>query len=178
MSDKKACRSCKEPISEGAKWCPHCHRPQSPLRAILHPQALAVVIIALLGYWYLTFSAMQNTMSQMDQEAIYEGGDELEILESSFSIGPSKSGCEPCVYTIGKVKNNTSTAWGNIHFQASYRDAEGKVIDVTNDEDSDFILGPNSEGRFKMSGRASADRASYKTHTLKITKASPDKEWY
>jgi hypothetical protein len=178
MNNNKQCRNCKETIAEEAKWCPHCHRPQSIIRAILPPQAIAVVIIAIGGYWYLTYAAMEDTFSQIRPEIIYGGGDQLEIAESSFDISPSKSGCESCIYIIGSVKNNTETAWSNIHFEVTYMDENGKTIDVINDDDSDFVVGPNTAGEFKISGKASADLSKYKTHEIKITKASPDTGWY
>ncbi len=181
MADQKACRSCKELISKEAKWCPHCHRPQSIIRAIVPPQALFVVALALGGYWYLTFSAMEETMSSMggiNGKAIYDATTKLAITDSSFSFSPSKSGCNACIYTIGTVKNNTTTAWGKLHFQVTYLDADGKVIDVINDDDSDFVVGPNSEGKFKISGKASADASKYKSHQIKISKATPDTSWF
>ena len=178
MNNQRECRSCKELISKDAKWCPHCHRPQSIIRSIVPPQALFIIIVTLGGYWYLTNSAMENTMSNMANKAIYQGGKQLEITDSSYHFSPTKTGCDSCLYTIGTVKNNTTTAWRSIHFQVTYKDADGKVVDVINDDDTDLVVGPNSEGKFRISGKASADQDSYKTHEIKITKANPDMGWY
>jgi hypothetical protein len=165
-------------IREDAKWCPHCHRPQSILRALFPPQAIIIVLLALGGYWYLSYAAMQDTMTSMGGDVVYEGGDQLVISNSSFKFSPTKSGCESCVYIIGTVKNNTTTAWTNIHFEVTYMDAGGEVVDVINDDDSDFVLGPSMEGKFKISGKASGDTSSYKKHNIRITRASPDRGWY
>ncbi len=126
MDNQKECRSCKELIAKAAKWCPHCHRPQSILRAIIPPQALFIVVVALVGYWYLSYAAMESTMDKMSSKAIYSGDEQLEIVDSSYNFSPSKSGCNSCVYTIGTVKNKTTSAWKNIHFQVTYLDVNGK----------------------------------------------------
>lgn len=176
MSTEMECRSCKEKIVNGAKWCPHCQRPQSIVRAFISPQALIITLILVGGYWYLTFATMEKALGQAGGTSIYETHEQLEIVESSFSL--SKQGCEACVYVIGIIKNATNSPWSNIHFQAAFMDSRGKTIDVINDEDSDFVLGPNSEGKFKISGKAVSDFASYESHTVKITKANPDSQWY
>jgi len=140
--------------------------------------AIVVVLVALLGYGYLTERSMENTFEAMGGKAIYSGNGQLEITESNMQVGKTGKGCDACVTVIGKVKNHSKTPWANIHFQAELMDANGKVIDVINDKDSDFVVGPESEGSFKISGRASAASASYHSHRVKITKAGPDQKWY
>lgn len=176
MSNEVECRSCKERIAEGAKWCPHCQRPQSLFRALISPQALIVVAVVVGGYWYVSMATMETAMDSMGGQAIYQGSEQLEIIESSFSV--TKSKCESCVYIIGEVENKTERPWSNVHFQVALMDENGEVIDVVNDEDSDFVLGPNSSGMFKVSGSATHSADRYHSHTIKITKASPDNSWY
>lgn len=176
MNNQTECRSCKEPLIQGAKWCPHCQRPQSVIRAIMSPQALILTLLIVGGYWYVTTVSMATAMEGVGGKAIYDTHEKLEIAESSFSLSEQK--CDTCIYVIGLVKNTTNTPWSNIHFQVSFMDGDGKVVDVINDEDNDFVLGPNSEGRFKISGKASVDIDKYKSHEVTITKANPDSTWY
>ena len=51
-------------------------------------------------------------------------------------------------------------------------------VDVLNDEGSDLVVGPGTERKFKVSGKASADVAEYQSNKVEITKASPDNSWY
>ena len=169
------CRSCKESILEKASWCPKCHRPQSIFRAIIPPQALAVILIALGGYWFITVQAMEASMAQFNNDAIYDGGDQLTISDTSIKV--TKSGCEICVSTIGTIKNNTDTPWAGLHFQVTYFNAEGEVVDVFNDEDSDLVIGPRLERQFKVKGKASAELSEYDHNSVVIIKASPDSRW-
>jgi len=169
------CRSCKENINDNSSWCPKCQRPQSILRALIPPQAIAVILIALGGYWFVTMQAMEDSMAQFKNESIYEGGDELTLSNIDFKV--TKDGCKTCVSTIGTIRNNTETPWANFHFQVTYYNSENEVIDVLNDEDSDLIIGPNLERKFKVKGKASAELSQYHHNSVVITKASPDSQW-
>ncbi|WP_339899705.1 hypothetical protein [uncultured Gilvimarinus sp.] len=169
------CRSCKETILDKATWCPKCHRPQSILRALIPPQALAVIILALGGYWLVTVQAMEESMAQFSSDPIYEGANQLTVRDTSFNV--TKNGCEACVSTIGTIKNNTETPWARIHFQVTYYNEENEVVDVFNDEDSDLIVGPMSERKFKVKGKASVELDEYHHNSVSIIKASPDSRW-
>ena len=170
------CRCCKETISDGAIWCPKCHRPQSFIRELIPPQAIAVILIALSGYWFVTDRASEKSMAQFNSEPIYEGGNQLVISDTSLTI--TESNCETCITTIGTIKNNTDTAWSNIHFQVTYLNSANEIIDVQNDEDMDLVVGPNSELKFKVKGKAATKLSDYDHNSVVIIKASPDRSWY
>ena len=80
MGNVKECRACKEEINQEASWCPKCHRPQSILRAVFPPQAISLLIIGLVGYWYLTYSAMEESFNKFSNNAIYEVSEVLEVF--------------------------------------------------------------------------------------------------
>ncbi len=175
MDNTKQCRCCKEDIPADASLCKYCRQPQSLFRALLPLQTIVVIAIFLGAYLYIT-ETVSDSVAQFSGQAIYEGGDQLHIRDTSFRI--SKQGCEICIATMGTIANTTETAWTNIHFQVTYSNKSGEVVDVVNDEDIDLVVGPNAERRFKASGRASAEPAHYHSHKVEITKASPDHSWY
>jgi len=134
-----------------------------------------VLLVVLGGYWFITAQAMEESLAQFSNEAIYEGGEELTVSDISFKV--TKDGCETCVSTMGTVKNNTNEPWANIHFQVTYFNSENEVVDVLNDEDSDLIVGPNLERKFKIKSKATAELSEYHHNSVVITKASPDSRW-
>lgn len=176
MEKLKNCRTCKEEINASASWCPKCHRPQSIFRAILPPQALAILFIGFGGYWYLTNQAMEESFNQFTSEAVYETAEFLDVSETSIQI--KKEGCETCITTLGKITNNSDQAYSSIHFEATYYNSEDTVVDVINDEDNDLVVGPNSEGRFRVKAKSAAEADQYIRSVVKITKAKPDTSWY
>jgi len=176
MENNKKCRACKEEIHQDATWCPKCNRPQSVLRAIFPPQALSLLFIGLFGYWYLTYSAMEDSVNQFTANAIYNVSEILEVYETSIKI--KKEGCETCVTTLGKIKNTSTQAYGNIHFEVTYYNSENSVVDVINDKVTDLVVGPNSEGAFRVKAKSAAEESEYSSVQVKITKAKPDAGWY
>jgi hypothetical protein len=51
----------------------------------------------------------------------------------------------------------SNQAYGSIHLHVAYRDTDGKIIDVVNDEDNDLIVGLKSDGRFRDKAKSAAD---------------------
>ncbi|NOQ76787.1 MAG: hypothetical protein GQ475_03135, partial [Methylococcaceae bacterium] len=133
-------------------------------------------MLGLVGYWYLTMSAMEDTFDQFSSNAIYEVSEIFEISETSIQI--KKDSCKTCVTTLGKIKNISTQAYGNIHFQVSYYNSDGIVIDVVNDEDNDLVVGPNTEGAFRVKASSAAEASEYSRAEVKVTKAKPDTGWY
>jgi len=176
MENSKKCRACKEEINKEASWCPKCSRPQSTLRAIFPPQAITLLVIGLVGYWYLTYSAMEDSFDKLSTNAIYEVSEILEVSDTSIQI--KKEGCETCITTLGKIKNSSTQAYGNIHFQVTYYNSNNSPVDVVNDKNSDLVVGPNSEGAFRVKAKSAAEASEYSRVEVKITKAKPDVGWY
>ena len=94
------------------------------------------------------------------------------------SIQIKKEGCETCVTTLGKIKNTSTQAYGNIYFQVTYYNSDNFVIDVVNDNDRELIVGPNSDGAFRVKAKGAAEASEYSRVEVKITKAKPDTSWY
>jgi len=176
MEGATNCRTCKEEIKEGATWCPHCSRPQSVLRAVFPPQAIVLFIIGFVGYWFVTFQAMEDSFDQFSNEPIYEAASVINV--SDINIQFNNSGCETCVTTTGKLENTSDQAYADLHFQVTYFDSENNTIDVVNDSDNDLIIGPKSEGAFRVKAKAATDVSKYIKSEVKITKAKPDSSWY
>lgn len=169
------CRSCKETIADQASWCPRCHRPQARFRAWFSPQALTLVAFALAGYWLITFAALRSSMTELAGGSIYDGGDQLTLGE--LRIRTSEAGCDACVSLTGTLTNRSEVAWSNLHFQVTYYDSAGQVIDVHNDRAADLTLGPGLTRRFRVKGKAGAAPGEYHHSEVVVTKASPDNRW-
>jgi hypothetical protein len=169
------CRNCKETIADLAAWCPRCHRPQSRFRAWFSPQALTVVAFALAGYWALTFAALHSSVTELTGGSIYDGGDQLTLGDLRFRT--SEEGCDACVSLTGTVTNRSEVAWSNLHFQVTYYDAGGEVIDVHHARAANLALGPGLTRRFRVKDQAGAEAGRYHHSEVVVTQASPDNPW-
>jgi hypothetical protein len=176
MEGTKNCRTCKEDIKKGATWCPHCSRPQSILRAIFPPQAIVLFSIGFVGYWLVTYQAMEDSFDQFSNQPVYEAHSVIGI--SDIQIQFNNSGCEACVTTIGRLKNTSEQAYADLHFQVTYFDSENNPIDVVNDSNNDLIIEPMSEGAFRVKAKAASEVSKYARSEVKITKAKLDSSWY
>ena len=119
---------------------------------------------------------MEDSFDQLTSQAVYETTSLLDVSETSIQI--KKEGCETCITTLGKITNKSDQAYGNIHFEVTYYNLEDVVIDVINGQDNDLVVGPNSEGRFRIKAKSASEADQYARSAVKITKAKPDTSWY
>jgi hypothetical protein len=169
-SEIKSCRMCCMSIPAKARKCPYCHHFQTRLSMVAFHPGFAVFFAV------LPVLAVFGFMGYMVQHMFDEGEDfqkhagQIKVVQSELSFGESENG--PTVAVIGKVRNNGDVNWKEALFHVEFRDANGKLIDASQNRNYYGTYVPaHGELGFKVSFRREFPEASYASHTIRVIAA-------
>jgi len=73
------------------------------------------------------------------------------------------------VSCIGTLTNTSDVSWENLHFQVSFYNSSGEMIDTLADHDYSLVLLPHSGAPFRIRGRADKTADQYVRHKVEVT---------
>lgn len=165
--NEKACIACGQPILESAKKCPHCLSWQYRMyRRWFHPATWIALIVIFGGIVLIPMGSVLYDLSHKGSSQ-FRPSESLSVVESKVHYGIEKD--VPYVSCIGTIRNNTDTAWEDLHFQVRFFDSAGQLIDTLSDSEYSLVARPHSEGAFRVRGRADKPADQYVTHKVEVT---------
>ena len=166
MESKKTCKMCCEELRTDAIKCPYCHHWQKPLKAMFCNPAFTAILTMLILYSFLGI-AFSQFLGPKEQFSNFS--DQIHILNSEIRFGETKRG--PSVAVIGKLKNNSSVDWEDIHFEVQFFDKDGNLIDTTTKENYSMVIAAEKEQTFKVSALREFPEEQYHSHQVIINYA-------
>jgi hypothetical protein len=152
-------------IPKEARKCPFCQHFQNRLSMIMFHPAFAVLfacipMVVLLAAFNTIFDRGEDYQRYKDQ---------IEITGSEVAFGDTKSAAT--VGIIGTIKNTSPVSWQEIQFHADFFDAEGRRVDVGEQDDRSCYLSANGTTTFKVSFRREFRETNYVRHSIRVVTA-------
>ncbi|HWW01246.1 MAG TPA: hypothetical protein VNZ64_16235 [Candidatus Acidoferrum sp.] len=96
----------------------------------------------------------------------FRPSESFSVVESKVHYGIEKD--IPHVSCIGTIRNNTGTAWEDLHFQVRFFNSAGQLVDTLSDSDYSLVVQPHSEMTFRVRGLADKSADQYVTHKIQV----------
>ena len=161
----KICKMCCMKIPEKARKCPHCHHFQDRLSLVLYHPGFGITLATLPVIVMMIFvSRMFDTGKDFE---LYK--DQIVITDSQMAFG--RSGTNTTVAVLGTIKNNSPVPWRDIQFHVDIFDAQGKRVDVAEQQRYGERLSTNSSSSFKISFRREFPETNYVKHAIRVVGA-------
>ena len=167
------CKMCDMEISPKAKKCPYCQHFQNKwLMIAYHPLFFiisAVIMVALMG------TMLETLFSEGESFADYRNA--VSVVDTKMVFGVT--GCEhksPMVAILGRIQNDSLVSWKDIRLEATFFDKEGRLIDVTQKEQSSFMVAAKDHGTFKLSFQLEFPKEQYDSFKVRIISAKDERK--
>jgi hypothetical protein len=165
-----SCRACKSPIEPGASKCPHCLAWQS--RLLPDPQSPRGVVVLLAPF--LMFIVLLVIFTSSKLEIVGPQLADFEIVESEMSFSECCGG-NHFIGVVGRLRNSGGVSGKAPHFEASFYNADGELVDSVADHSYSLIIAPQDEATFRVRGAAQRPEAEYDSYKVRITAIRQDR---
>ena len=156
---------CRSEIDSLAKRCPYCRHWQNKLSMMLWHPAFAVVLILLFYFLFQMF-----LMDQFGPGKDFNiDKDRINIKDTTMQFGENK--CGQAIVILGKIENQSDTAWKNLHFEINFFDKDKNLIDTDQEEIYEFLLPVNEQVPFKVSVTRQFPEELYNSFDIRILTA-------
>jgi hypothetical protein len=161
----KTCGMCCMQIPGQARKCPYCQHFQHRLAMVIfHPGVVLLVAAIPMLIIFFAFAAI------FDQGEDFQGyAGQIEISESELAFGDTPSGATVAV--MGTITNTSPVPWRQIQFHVDFADAEGRRVDVGQNEEYSFYLPARAATAFKVSFRREFPEEHYVKHSVRVLAA-------
>jgi hypothetical protein len=173
IPDVKVCGMCRMEIAANAKKCPYCQHWQNKLSMLMFHPSFATLLIAipLILSFALLGMTFKRTLSQGEDFQKYSN--QIKVSESRLQFGESKRG--HTVAVVGRMRNESTVDWKEVHFQVEFRDTDGNLIDAGQEFEYAFYLPTQEEAAFKVSFRREFPTELYASHSIRVIEAKDGK---
>jgi len=161
--ETKSCLICYQSIDARARKCQHCREVQSKTIAWMYDSrfiAAFMVLLVLLLCWVF-YSLVRGADERPFAGTLTVGA---ATMRKSAVEGESRVSC------LAPVTNSDTIHWGRLSLQAEFLDAQGRVIDVHNNQ-GNFAIFPGITATGRTSGTANAALEEYSACRMKIIDA-------
>lgn len=134
--------------------------------AWFHPATWIALIVVIGAMFPIPMGSILYDLPRKPSSA-FRPSESFSIVESKVHYGIEKD--IPNVSCIGTIRNNTDTAWEDLHFQVRFFNLAGQLIDTLSDSDYSLVVQPHSEGAFRVRGLADKSADQYATHKVEVT---------
>ena len=157
----KPCKECCEPIQLAAKRCPHCYQLQSPFVTFLRNGGAVVFFLAILAFMVY--------QSQIEKKEFKDYTSKVIVGSSTVHVEGTDDMSYVSCLTI--AKNDSPVGLRDLQVEAKFYDANGQLIDVTQQRLKSSFLPANGEAGVRVLERAARSASAYQRCELRILDA-------
>jgi predicted nucleic acid-binding Zn ribbon protein len=157
--DTNTCPYCKQPIPPDARKCPYCREWVDRKARLLR----VLWIIPFLAFLLFMPEIMERTSFR--EQKFSQHPDAIKILSHEAGQGEDGGLC-----VLGTMENVSETPWDSITVQVDYFDAKDKLVDTSQDWESD-TLAPDQERAFKVTFEKKRQGVQYDHYRIFIAGA-------
>lgn len=168
-TDKKQCKMCCMEIPAGAKKCPYCQYFQKTFAILWFHPAVWAVILLLVFVGIADYFA--GTMFHRGESYAKHVG-QVSVLEPKMQFGENQHG--PTVIILGKARNDSPLGWKEVVFHVDFFDADGNLVDMTQEKKYSYIIPAGKTQSFKVSFQRQFPAEKYVKYEISIISAQEE----
>ena len=136
------CRYCCEPIDPRAKRCPHCRTQQTRWAYLLHPAVPALLVLSP----FVLFAVTGICFHRMFGPGKDFGRYARQLVAVDTRMEHNEEGDSHAIFVSGMLLNDSRVHWEDVEIECRFLDANGNMIDVSNDLHTFAVRAGGSRG--------------------------------